>query len=150
VAGEACGATGAEGFAVGAADGVGTAGEAWASSGAAACGLDATVGEVLAGEGWAAARGAGRSGDTATAASSWAAALGAAWEVNGKTFAGVSDAGLRASEALVGPAATTANPTRGRNANVRREPALGRRTILRGLAPAMEEERLVRRSRESG
>jgi hypothetical protein len=86
----------------------------------------------------------------ATAASNGAAPLGAAWEVDGKTFAGVSDAGLRASEALVGPAATTANPTKGRTANVRREPALGRRTILRGLAPAMEEEMLVRQSREFG
>jgi hypothetical protein len=112
--------------------------------------LGATVGELLAREGWTAARGAGRSGATVTAARNGVAPLGAAWEVDGKTFAGVSDAGLRASEARVGPAATTANPTRGRTANVRREPALGRRTILRGLAPAMEEERLVRRSRESG
>jgi len=91
--------------------------------------------EVVAGEGLAA---------------TGATPLAAAWEVDGKTFAGVSDAGVRASEARVGPAATTANPTRGRTANVRREPALGRRTILRGLAPAMEEQRLVRRSRESG
>lgn len=138
------------GFGVGAADGDGTAGEAWASSEAANCGLGATVGELLAREGWAAAGGAGRSGATATAARNGVAPLGAAWEDDGKTSAGVSGADLRTSEARVGPAATTANPTRGRTANVRREPALGRRTILRGLAPAMEEERLVRRSRESG
>ena len=123
------------GFGVGAADGDGTAREAWASSGAVNCGVGPPVEEVVAGEGLAA---------------TGATPLAAAWEIDGKTFAGVSDAGVRASEARVGPAATTANPTRGRTANVRREPALGRRTILRGLAPAMEEQRLVRRSRESG
>ena len=52
--------------------------------------------------------------------------------------------------ARLGLPATTANPTRGRRARVRREPAEGRSTILRGLAPAMEGGRLVRQSRKSG
>jgi len=94
--------------------------------------------------------GVGAADGVGTAGEAWANRGAAAWEVEDKTSAGVSGADFRASEALVGPAATTANPTRGRTANGRREPALGRRAILRGLAPAMEEERLLRRSRESG
>jgi len=101
----------------------------------------APEGEAVAAEGWEAAGVAAGADATVTEASLVAAGLDAARGIG---------AGLRTSAARVGPAAATTNPTRGRTAKVRREPAEGRSTILRGLAPAMEGGKLVRRSRESG
>ena len=80
-------------------------------------------------------------------ATGWALAAPEAKAVGGS---GVSGAGFKTSAARVGPAPITTNPTRGRTARVRREPAEGRSTILRELAPAMEGGRLVRQSRKSG
>jgi hypothetical protein len=101
----------------------------------------APEGEAEAAEGWEAAGVAPGTDARVTEASLVEAGLEAA--------RGIGD-GFRTSAARVGPAATTTNPTRGRTAKVRREPAEGRSTILRGLAPAMEGGKLVRRSRESG
>jgi len=141
LAGVAWGTTGAVGLVVGAADGEALAGEACESCEVAAdCGVGAPEGKAVAA--------------TATEASWVAAPPDTAGGIGGVTVvgrgAGVSGTGFRTSAARLGLAATTANPTRGRTARVRREPAEGRSTILRGLAPAMEEERLVRQSRESG
>ena len=160
LAGVAWGTTGAVGLVVGEADGDALAGAALGSTGAAGFGVGAADGEALAGEacescgvagGWAVAPPKGE----AVAAEGWVAApLEAAGGIDGVTAlgrgAGVSGTGFRTSAARLGLPATTANPTRGRRARVRREPAEGRSTILRGLAPAMEGERLVRQSRESG
>jgi hypothetical protein len=141
LAGVAWGTTGAVGLVVGAADGEALAGEACESCEVGAdCGVGAPAGKAVAA--------------TATEASWVAAPPDTAGGIGGVTVvgrgAGVSGTGFRTSAARLGLAATTANPTRGRTARVRREPAEGRSTILRGLAPAMEEERLVRQSRESG
>ena len=151
LAGEAWGTTDAEGFGGAAVDGEVGVGEAWESSwGAADCGVGTPGVEALAPESWATAGGAGRSGGTATAASRLAFGLDPAGGGAGETSAGASGADFRTSAARVGPAATTANPRRGRTARVRGEPAEGRSKILLGLAPAMEGERLVRRNRDSG
>jgi len=158
--GLAGGTTGAVGLVVGEADGDALAGAALGSTGAAGFGVGAADGEALAGEacescgvagGWAVAPPKGE----AVAAEGWVAApLEAAGGIDGVTALGrgawVSGTGFRTSAARLGLAATTTNPTRGRTARVRREPAEGRSTILRGLAPAMEGGRLVRQSRESG
>jgi hypothetical protein len=109
---------------------------------AAGCAADAAEGEAVAAAGWNIAGVAAGVDATATEASWITARLDAA--------SGIGGAGFKTSAARVGPAATTTNPTRGRTARVRREPAEGRSTILRGLAPAMEGGRLVRQSRESG
>lgn len=131
-------------------------GEACESSRVAAAGgsVAATEGEAVAAEGWEAAWVAAGADVTATEASFVAAPLDAAGGIGSVTVvgrgAGVRGAGIRTSAARVGPAATNTNPTRGRTARVRREPAEGRSRILRGLAPAMEGGRLVRQSRKSG
>jgi len=141
LAGVARGTTGAAGLVVGAADGEALAGAACESCGVAG--------------GWAVAAPKGEAvAATATEVSWVAAPLDAAGGIDGVTVvgrgAGVSGTGFRTSAARLGLAATTTNPTRGRTARVRREPAEGRSTILRGLAPAMEGGKLVRQSRESG
>jgi hypothetical protein len=158
--GVAWGITGAAGFGGGAADGDALAGAALGSTWAAGFGVGASDGEALAGEacescgvagGWAVAAPKGE----AVAAEGWVAApLDAAGGIDGVTAlgsgAGVSGTGFRTSAARLGLAATTTNPTRGRTARVRREPAEWRSTILRELAPAMEGGKLVRQSRKSG
>ena len=108
----------------------------------------------MAAAGWEAA-GMADGADATAAEATWIAApLDTGGGGGGDNFAvkgaAVSGAGLRTSAARLGPAATTTKPTRGRTARVRREPAEGRSTILRGLAPAMEGGRLLRQSRESG
>jgi hypothetical protein len=106
---------------------------------AAGLGVGAAAGDALAGEACASR--------SWVAATGWALAAPKAKAVGGASGSG---AGGKTSAARVGPAAITTNPTRGRTAKVRREPAEGRSTILRGLAPAMEGGRLVRQSRKSG
>ena len=172
LAGVAWGTTGAAGFGVGAADGDALAGEALGSTGAAGFGVGAADGDALAGtacescgvaagcgvrapEGKAVAAPDGEAVDAMVTEADWVAAPpDTAGGIDGVTVvgrgAGVSGTGFRTSAARLGLAAPTTNPTRGRRARVRREPAEGRSTILRGLAPAMEGERLVRQSRESG
>jgi len=163
VAGVASESRGVVDFGVAEPDGEPLAGDAWESRGvatASGCGVGADEGEAWAVGGWAAAGGTELAGGTAAAAS-WRveslAAAGGSCEAMSAERGGTDareavaiDAGFRASAAWEGPEATTAKPTRGSTARVRREPAEGRNTILRGLAPAMEGGRLVRQCRKSG